>query len=100
MSVISIDSKAAWASALARYKFIVVDFYADWCGPCKAVAPRVEALASEYPDMAFVKVNVDELEEIATEYEVASLPTFLLIKNGTMVDRCGAADIVSRVRNW
>ena len=58
---------------------VLVDFYADWCGPCKAMGPVVEALAGEYEGRAkVVKLNVDESQDIAVEYGVMSIPTFLI----------------------
>ena len=60
---------------------VLVDFYADWCGPCKAMGPVVEALAGEYEGRAKVcKLNVDESQDIAIEYGVMSIPTFIVFK--------------------
>lgn len=62
---------------------VFVDFYADWCGPCKMVAPVVEELASENTDVKFIKVNVDDSPELAERYQVMSIPTLIAFKNGT-----------------
>ncbi|KAI9894992.1 MAG: hypothetical protein M1814_000214 [Vezdaea aestivalis] len=70
----------------------VVDFHAVWCGPCKAIAPAVEALDGEYTDVTFVKVDVDEQPEIAQEYSVRAMPTFLIFKNGEKVDEVVGAN--------
>jgi len=61
---------------------LVVDFYAQWCGPCKVVAPKIVTLAGEHPDVSFVKVDVDELEDIAGEQGISAMPTFKFFKNG------------------
>ena len=66
-------------------KPVLVDFYADWCGPCKMMAPVVEELAELYQGKAKVgKLNVDDNEEIAMKYGVMSIPTLLIIKNGNV----------------
>ena len=67
---------------------VMVDFYADWCGPCKMVAPIVEALSKEYDGKVKIgKLNVDESVAIAQKYNVMSIPTLLFIKNGQVVDQ-------------
>jgi len=60
---------------------VVIDFHASWCGPCKLVAPKVEELAKVHPDIMFLKVDVDECEDIASQYEISVMPTFVFIKN-------------------
>jgi thioredoxin 1 len=66
---------------------VLVDFYADWCGPCKMMGPVVEGLAKEFDGKAKVgKINVDEQPDIAAKYNVMSIPFFAFIKNGELVD--------------
>ncbi len=60
----------------------LVDFYADWCGPCKMLAPVIAELAEEHPEVRFFKVNIDENAELAARYGVMSIPTVVLIKGG------------------
>ena len=66
----------------------VVDFWAKWCGPCRALAPVVDEIASEYEGKVEVaKCNVDDCDEIAAQFSIRSIPTLLFFKNGQMVDR-------------
>jgi len=67
---------------------VVVDFWAPWCGPCRMIAPVLEELAGEYEGKVKIgKVNVDEHQDAARQYGIASIPTLLLFKNGQLVDR-------------
>lgn len=66
---------------------VLVDFWATWCGPCQMMGPVVEELAQENPDVKVCKVNVDEQMELAREYRVMSIPTFLAFKNGEVTGR-------------
>ncbi len=61
---------------------VLVDFYADWCGPCKMIAPFVEEIANERTDITVGKVNVDESGAIAVKYGIASIPTLIVFKDG------------------
>ena len=67
---------------------MLVDFYADWCGPCKMMAPLVEQLAEELAEEAVIgKLNVDDCEDIAMKYGVMNIPTLILFKNGQETER-------------
>ncbi|MFB6345906.1 MAG: thioredoxin [bacterium] len=65
---------------------VVVDFWAEWCGPCQQLTPRLEELAEEYPDVNFVKVNVDDNQELARTYGIQSIPALLFFDDGTQVN--------------
>jgi thioredoxin 1 len=68
-------------------KLLVVDFWAEWCGPCKALAPTLTALSEENQDKAeFVKLNVDEDPESATQFKIRGIPTLVFIKDGKVLD--------------
>lgn len=73
---------------LAAQQPVLVDFYADWCGPCRMLAPTIETLAKQYADRAVVvKVNVDSLPQVASRYGIQSIPAVLFFQNGEEVER-------------
>ena len=63
-------------------KITLLDFYADWCGPCRMVGPVIEEIASEHPEILVGKINVDEEPELASAFSVMSIPTLVVLKNG------------------
>lgn len=65
---------------------VVVDFYAVWCGPCKMLAPVVEKVVEENPEITLLRVNVDENEELSSRYNIVSIPTLLYFKDGKMIN--------------
>ena len=85
MSVLKLKNKdfdAAIQSGIA-----LVDFYADWCGPCKMMSPIVDEIADERTDITVAKVNVDESSELASRFGVVSIPTLIIFKNGKESNR-------------
>lgn len=85
--VATIKSTEEFAEALKYEGLVVVDFFATWCGPCKVIAPLLDKFAAEYSNAKFIKVDVDEFGSIASEYEIASMPTVLFIKSGEVVSK-------------
>lgn len=66
---------------------VLVDFYADWCGPCRTMTPIIEELASEFSEVKFIKINVDENPDLSSQYEIFSIPTILIFKDGEIVNQ-------------
>jgi thioredoxin 1 len=81
-----LEDKDAYAKATAEGT-VLVDFYADWCGPCKMLAPHLEKLSHEDPNVKIVKVNVDKAKALAEEHQVQGIPMMLLYKNGKLQDK-------------
>ena len=76
------------SEVLENDKLVLVDFWAEWCGPCKQISPRLEELANKYSEnLTVFKVNVDENTEVPVEYGIRNIPTLLIFKNGEVVDK-------------
>ena len=82
MSVIKITAENFEAEVLSATKPVLIDFYADWCGPCRMLAPTIEEIAAERADIKVCKVNVDEQGELAARFGVMSIPSLFVVKNG------------------
>lgn len=82
MEVMSVSNKNFEEEVLKSDKKVLIDFYADWCGPCKMLSPIVEEFANNNNDVKVVKVNIDDNQELAVKYGVSSIPTLIVIENG------------------
>ena len=83
MSVLNVTSENYESEVLKSEKTILIDFYADWCGPCKMMSPVIDEIAEEMKETVKVgKINVDENQDLAMEYGVMSIPTIVVLKNG------------------
>jgi len=85
MGVTFLKNRAEFQSALESKKLVVVDAFAEWCGPCKVIAPQVSKWSEEHTDVDFVKFDVDESPDIAQELGIRAMPTFLFFKGGEKV---------------
>ena len=86
MNVLKLTDECFEREVLKADKTVLVDFYADWCGPCRMMSPIIDEIAEEKQDTVKVgKVNVDENQELAVKYDVASIPTIIIFRNGVPV---------------
>lgn len=81
-----------------KQQLSVVDFYATWCGPCKAIAPIFEQLAVKVPEVEFARVDVDRAEDVAREYGITAMPTILFFQDGEKVDTIVGANLQKLVK--
>lgn len=87
MSVLHINRESFEKIIAQDGKTVLVDFWATWCGPCRMIAPVLEEIAKERPDVTVCKVDVDEERELALEYGVSSIPTLLVFRDGKVVNQ-------------
>ncbi|EKX51357.1 thioredoxin y [Guillardia theta CCMP2712] len=99
-AVEAVDAETFEVIIQEETKPLVVDFYAEWCGPCRLVAPQLEEVAQTMKDQVrFLKINTDENERLATLMQVYALPTLLLIKDGAVVQRAEGAMMANQIRD-
>ena len=90
MSVLKV-TKENFESVKNSEKTVLIDFYADWCGPCRMVSPVIEEIAKERDDILVCKINVDDEPALAQSFEVVSIPTLVVMKNGNVVNKSAGA---------
>ena len=90
MSVLNVN-KNNFDSVKTNEKPVLLDFYADWCGPCRMVSPIVEQIAQENPQYLIGKINVDKEPELARRFNIMSIPTLVVIKDGTVTRQAAGA---------
>jgi len=81
MGVHNITTKDAFTESL-KSDVVVLDCFATWCGPCKVIAPQVSKFSDEFPSAHFIKLDVDEVPDVAQELGIRAMPTFIIFKNG------------------
>lgn len=87
MEIVCVSNDNFDEEVLKSDKKVLIDFFANWCGPCKMLSPIVEEFAKENNDVKVVKVNVDEEQDLAIEYQVMSIPTLIVMENGKELNR-------------
>ena len=89
--VIACHSVESWNEQLEKAniskKLVVVDFTASWCGPCRFIAPILAEIAKKLPQVVFLKVDIDELKSVAEDWAIEAMPTFIFLKEGSIIDK-------------
>ena len=96
MSVLNVN-KNNFEQLKQSEKPVLIDFYADWCGPCRMVSPIVDEIAEERDDIIVGKINVDVEQELAAEFGVFSIPTLVVLKDGKVVEQSAGAKPKARI---
>ena len=91
MSAININKNNFQNEIMDSEKTVLLDFWAPWCAPCRMVAPIIEEIASERPDIKVGKIHVDEQPELASKFGIMSIPTLVVMKNGKIVTKVSGA---------
>lgn len=99
MSLIHVTEQQNY-DELVKEGLVLVDFYAEWCGPCKMLAPALEALSNRNSEIKIVKVNVDEQEDLARRFGVMSVPTLYLYKDGNVVVQKAGFQTLDMLNEW
>ena len=84
MACIDLTTKT-FDETLDKNEIVIIDFWAEWCGPCKQFAPIFEKASENYPDVIFAKVNTEEQQSLATQYNIHSIPTIMVIRDGIIL---------------
>lgn len=92
MPIQSMTALSELQALINSSKPVAIDFYATWCGPCRMISPRFEALSEKFPSITFVKVDVDQAGEIAQNMQISAMPTFVFFKDGKKVTTVVGAD--------
>jgi len=91
MSVLTITKENFEKEVLKSDRPVLLDFFAVWCGPCRILSPIIDEIAEEHPEIKVGKINVDEQPELASAYDVMSIPTVFVIKNGEVTNKAMGA---------
>ena len=91
MSAINVNNRNFREEVLESEKKVLLDFWAPWCGPCRMVVPIVEEIARERDDIKVVKINVDEEPELASRFQIMSIPTLMVMQNGQIINHAMGA---------
>ena len=99
MSVVKVTDKNFQKEVMGCETPVVVDFWAEWCGPCRALSPVIEEFAKAHHEIKVCKVNVDEEEELSAKFEIMSIPTILVFKEGKITNRSSGVKTVQQIED-
>jgi thioredoxin 1 len=98
--MVQIENKEQLEEIIKNNNIVLMDFYADWCAPCKSLLPVVESISMEMTDILFCKINVDQCSELAKEYNVRSIPSLKIIKSGNEIASLLGAKTSGSLVSW
>lgn len=97
MDALAITKENFQQEVLDAEKTVLLDFYASWCGPCRALTPVIDEIARENPDIKVGKVNIDEEESLARQFKVMSVPSLFVFRGGELIRQCAGAMPKNRI---
>ncbi len=87
MAVLTVNKSNFQREVLESDRIVLLDFWASWCGPCKSLSPVIDEIAKEHPEIKVCKVNIDEEQELAEQFNIMSIPTLLIVKDSKVVNQ-------------